>query len=587
MRRGNSAFTLSNIKGHAGGVIWDTLRTAVDFAAHLPRYREILRVLFKHGFADILKLVLLERLLGAETEGVQVPPSASVLENPLPIRLRLALEELGPTFIKFGQMLSTRRDLITDDYYGELSKLQDTVPTFPTGEARRIIEEGFNKPIERLFSRFDDEPIAGASIAQVYRAHLPDRTEVAVKVRRPGITKIIEQDTAILMDFAGFLERHVHELAGLNPRGIVHEFIASMYKEIDFENEASNAERFRKQFENNPHIIVPRIYRELTIPQVLTMDFIKGIPITQTAALLKADVNPVILSENITNLIYEMIFIHGFFHGDPHPGNMTVLKEGVVGLYDYGMMGTLNPTARGSVASLVIGLGEKNHRLTMRAILEMSEEGVIGNSEKMLADVESFSEEHLSCPLREINLGHVLSKLLALLRNNQLRLKASFYMGIKALAQVQNIGISLNPDLNFILLGEPFAERMLRDRLTICQIWRLATHLASETIDLLKKFPYDFRNFYENLKRGKCNIPLEHKIDPQGFEPLRKTLDSISNRLANAILTAAVLICSSIVALAHVPPLVNKVSIPGVAGLCFGVYMCLRLLFSIWRHGGL
>ncbi len=568
-------------------MIWDTLRTAVDFAAHIPRYREILRILFKYGFADVLKLMILERLLGPEGGRIQAPPSQSYQENPVPVRLRLALEELGPTFIKFGQMLSSRRDLITDDYYEELCKLQDSVPTFPTEEACRIIEEELNKPIEKLFSSFDFEPIAGASIAQVYHANLLDGTEVAVKVRRPGITKIIEQDTAILMDFAGFLERHVTDLASLNPRGIVYEFIASLYKEIDFEHEASNAERFREQFEKNSHIVVPQVYRELTTTQVLTMDFIEGAPINRIAKLRKLGVDPVVLSKSITDLIYEMIFIHGFFHGDPHPGNMTVLEDGVVGLYDYGMMGALNPTARESVANLVVGLGERNHQLTMRAILEMSEEGIVDNPEKMLVEMESFSEEHLNRPLREINLAHVFNKLLALLRNNRLRLKSSFYMGIKALGQVQNIGISLNPDLNFILLGEPFAARMLCDRLTICQIWRLIGHLADETVDFLKKFPYDFRTFYENLKRGKCNIPLEHKIDPQGFEPLRKTLDSISNRLANAILTAAVLICSSIVALAHVPPLINKVSVPGTVGLCFGIYMCLRLLFSIWRHGGL
>jgi ubiquinone biosynthesis protein len=567
-------------------VIWGTLRTAVDLATHMPRYREILRVLFKYGFADVLKLVLLERLLGTEGNH-QAPPNKSDLENPIPVRLRRALEELGPTFIKFGQMLSSRRDLITDDYHEELCKLQDSVPTFPTAEARRIIEEGLDQPIEKLFSSFDSEPIAAASIAQVYRANLLDGTEVAVKVRRPGITKIIEQDTAILMDFAGFLERHVTELAGLNPRGIVHEFIASLYKEIDFENEASNAERFREQFEGTPHIIIPEIYGELTTPRVLTMDFIKGQPINRPAKLRELGVDTVVLSENITDLIYEMIFIHGFFHGDPHPGNMTVLKDGVIGLYDYGMMGTLNPTARESVATLVIGLGEKNHQLTMRAIFEMSEEGTVEHPEKMLAEVESFSEEHLNRPLREINLAHVFNKLLALLRNNHLRLKSSFYMGIKALGQIQNIGVSLNSDLNFILMGEPFATRMLRDRFTICEIWRLIGHLAGETADFLKKFPYDFRIFYENLKRGKCNIPLQHKIDSQGFEPLRKTLDSIANRLTNAILTAAVLICSSIMALAHVPPLLNNVSFPGALGLCFGAYMCLRLLFSIWRHGGL
>lgn len=566
-------------------MIWDTLRSAVDFATHMPRYREILHVLFKYGFADILKLVILQKLLGNEP----TPPSTKVevLEDPLPVRLRLALEELGPTFIKFGQMLSSRRDLITDDYYEELCKLQDSVPTFPTKEARRIIEEQLEESIKKVFSEFNDQPIAGASIAQVYRAHLLDGTEVAVKVRRPGIAKVIEQDTAILMDFAGFLERHVTEMAGLNPRGIVQEFIASLHREMDFENEASNAERFREQFDGNPHIMVPEIYRELTTPQVVTMDFVRGTRINSLPQLRKLGVDPVLLSENITDLIYKMIFTYGFFHGDPHPGNMTVLEGGVVGLYDYGMMGTLSPALRESIATLILGLVERDYQLTMRAILEMSEEGVVKHPEKMLIEVESFSEEHLNRPLRELNLAHVFSKLLALLRNHCLRMKSSFYMGIKALVQVQNIGMSLNPDLNFIQRGESYAAKILQTRLAPSTIWKLSCRLLEESVDFLKRFPHDFRTFYESLKRGKYSIPLEHKIDPQGFEPLRKTLDSIANRMTNAILTASVLICSSIVTLAHIPPLLHGVSVPGATGLCFGVYMCLRLLFSIWRHGGL
>ena len=184
-------------------------------------------------------------------------------------------------------------------------------------------------------------------------------------------------------------------------------------------------------------------------------------------------------------------------------------------------------------------------------------------------------------------MGQLFNKLLALLRHNHLRMKSSFYMGIKALAQVQNIGVSLNPDLSFFEQGEPYAAKILQNRLAPSTLWKLSCRLLGESVDFLKRFPHDFRTFYEALKRGKYSIPLEHKIDPKGFEPLRKTLDSIANRLTNAILTASVLICSSIVTLAHIPPIIHGVSAPGLAGLCFGAYMCLRLLFSIWRHGGL
>jgi ubiquinone biosynthesis protein len=201
--------------------------------------------------------------------------------------------------------------------------------------------------------------------------------------------------------------------------------------------------------------------------------------------------------------------------------------------------------------------------------------------------VEAFSEAHLNQPLRDINLGEVLNKLLEMLRHNHLRMKGSFYLGVKAITQVEAIGRSLNPDLNFVKLGEPYATRQLEERYHPARIFSLVRKLFGEGLDFLEDFPHDFRQLYQRIKHGKINIPLQHKIDPEGFEPLRKTLDSIANRLANAILTASVLICSSILVLSGFPPQVGGVPIIGLAGLVWGTYMCLRLVFSIWKHGGL
>ncbi|MEO6846995.1 MAG: hypothetical protein ABI443_05955, partial [Chthoniobacterales bacterium] len=202
-------------------------------------------------------------------------------------------------------------------------------------------------------------------------------------------------------------------------------------------------------------------------------------------------------------------------------------------------------------------------------------------------DVENFSNEHLNHPLKDINLGFVLNRLLEILRKNKLRMKPSFYLGIKALAQVEAIGRTLNPDLNFIVLGEPYATKVIQNKYSPGQVFNLLKHLASESVDFLKVFPHDFRNFYEGFKRGRYNIPIEHKFDPKGFEPFRVTLDSIANRLTNAILTASVLICSSIIILSHIPPQIRGISVIGAIGLIFGMFMCVRLVFSIWKHGGL
>lgn len=568
-------------------MIFDTLRSAVDLYSHLPRYREILSILFKYGFADVLKLVALQHLLKIEDATIKVHSDDAILSKPLPERLRLALEELGPTFIKFGQILSSRRDVITDDYFIELTKLQSGVPPFPGREAKRIIEEELGLPVRDLFRNFQEKPIGSASIAQVHKAELADGTAVAIKIQRPDIEKTIAQDVAILHDLARFVEKHVPEAAGLNPTGVVQEFTDTLQRELDFENEASNAERFAEQFEGNSSIRVPKIYRDRSTPRVLTMDFLHGIPILDTAALTAQGTDPVALAESMTGLIYEQIFDHGFFHGDPHPGNMTVLDDGRIALFDYGMMGKFTPQMRESIALLVSGLGERNHNQTTRSILDLSEEGIAKDQMLLQVEVEKFAEQNLNRPLQDISLGNVLNSLLALLRDNHLRMKPAFYLGIKALAQVEAIGRTLDPELNFIKLGEPYAMRVLVGKFGAGRVGGILKGVALELLDFLRDFPGDFRQLYQSIRRGKISIPLEHKIDPKGFEPLRATLDSIANRLANAILTASVLICSSIVLLASIPPHLGHVSVPGLVGLLFGSYMCLRLVFSIWKHGGL
>lgn len=562
------------------------IRNAVEFATHLPRYNEIIRVLFKYGFADVLKLVALQQVLGVK-DAVLTTHESGLLARPPEERLRLALEELGPTFIKFGQILSARRDLVDNEYYRELCRLQDNVPTFPGREARKIFAEEIGVSVDRAFSEFDDKPIAGASIAQVHRAVTEEGAVVAVKIQRPDIPQLIERDLEILCDLAKFTEKHVPDIAVLDPVGIVNEFADTIRKELDFTHEATNAERFAHQFEGNDDIHVPAVLREFTNGKVLTMEFISGYAVNNADGLKARDIDTIELSERISVLIYEQIFTHGFFHADPHPGNMTVLEGGVVGLYDYGMMGAFSPSFRTTVAQLIAGLAEKDHRQVMHSILSMSDEGSVSDPDRMLRDVEEFSDKNLNQPLYRINLGNTLSNLLDLLRRNRLRMRSSFYLGVKALSQVEAIGRELNPELNFVILGEPYASKLIEHRYHPFHIFNLLKRLASESVDFLEEFPHDFRSLWNRLRRGQVSLPLEHKFDPQGFEPLRTTLDSVANRLTNAILAASVLICSSILILSGIPPHVEGIPLLGLIGLIWGAYMCLRLVLSIWKHGGL
>ena len=559
------------------------LKNAVEFAQHLPRYRTIVGVLWKHGFGDTLKLVALQQLLGFEETASTTGANA----EPMGVRLRLALEELGPTFIKFGQVLSSRRDLLPDDVYWELCKLQDGVPPFDGAEAQAIVEKQLGKPIKELFRTFTLKPISGASIAQVHRARLRGGANVAVKVQRPDIEKVIELDLAILHDLASFAEKHVPDLASINPVGVVKEFSDTLRKELDFTHEAGDAERFSKQFEGNPKIKIPRIYREMTTPRVLTMEFISGMSVRDPEAIEESGIDTVELAESMANLIYQQVFEFGFFHGDPHPGNMFIQPGGVMALIDYGMMGSFTSSFRSSLAQLVSGLATKDHQLVMNAILEISEERYTDKPNKMLEEVQAFSDLHLSQSLKDINLGHVLNKLLDLLRRNKLRMNGSFYLGIKAFTQVEAIGRDLDPNLNFIALGEPYARRLREQKFDFKHMMDVGMRLWTGGIDFLEDFPGDFRNFYQRFKAGKMTIPIEHKINADGFEPMRKTLDSIANRMATAVLAAAVLICSSILILAAMPPVFWGISLFGFLGLIWGGLMGLRLAIHIWKHDGL
>lgn len=563
-------------------------RSAVSFASHLPRYREILGILFKYGFAEVLRLVVLQQLLGFGD--IQIPIHAEgLLSKPLAERMRLALEELGPTFIKLGQILSSRRDLVSEEYYQEFCKLQGNVPPFPLKEVYRVVKDSLGISAKKCFLVFEEKPIGSASIGQVHRAQLKDGTVVAVKVQRPNIKEVIKLDLEILADLASFISKYAPELSGLNPESLVAEFSTVLLRELDFHYEAMNIERFGKQFQDDPNIHVPHVYRDYSSSLVLTMEFLAGLPINNVHALKKHHIAPEVIAERMTGLIYKQIFTFGFFHADPHPGNMVVMLqgEGVIGLYDYGMMGSFTPAFRRNIARLVIGLVQKDYDQVMRSILGMSQEGFVRDSANLLSQVEEFCDQNLVGAINDIHMGVVFTKLLELLRKNHLRMKSSFYLGIKALTQVEAIGQELDPKLNFIMLGGSYATEILTESYKPKRFFKVVHNLLAESIDLMEEIPQDFRLLYTQLKHGKLSIPLEHRIAPQGIEPLRQTLDSVFNRLVNALLTASLLIASSILIHSGIPPKVFGVPILGLLGFCCGLVMGVRLVFSIWQHGGL
>lgn len=567
-------------------MVFDQIKSVVETYHHLPRYREIFLTFFKYGFVDLMKFVHLQKLLEIADRQLN-PKNEELHRKPGAERFRMALEELGPTFVKFGQILSSRRDLINEAFFNELRKLQDAVPPFPGVDAVKIVERELGRPLAEVFKTFDETPIAAASIAQVHRATLLDGGEVAVKIRRPDIEKVIEIDVAILLDVARFLETHVEELSALNPVGVAQEFARVIEREMDFTYEARNMERFAKQFKGNRWIRVPRVHRECSTGAVLTMEYLAGFRMDDPKQLRVNGIDPALLAERISRLIFQQVFRHGFFHGDPHPGNATILAPGELVLYDYGMMGVLSVPFRENIANMVVGLVEKDARVVSRALLGMSEEGYVDEPRLLEGDVEVFAQQYLDCPLKDLKLGFVLNRLLELLISHKLRMKADFYLGVKALTQVEASGRVLDPDLNFVRFGEPYAMQVIESRLDIKQILKDIYVAIGETADFLRGFPMEARDLYERVRSGRYRIPLEHRFDPKGFEPLRSTLNHITNRLAEAVLAAAILVCSSILILADHSSLWNFLPMLGLLGLVIGGGIAFRLIIAIWHSGGM
>ncbi len=548
---------------------------------HLNRYQGILRVLFKYGFSDVLERLHIDQYLESGLQMINRKPREQIDKLSRPERLRMSLEELGPTFIKFGQVLSTRSDFIPPEYLFELAKLQDDVPPFSYEDVESIfLAEMGHKP-EELFAEFKREPVAAASIGQVHEGVLRDGDKVVVKVQRPEIEKIIAVDLEILAHIAALMEKYLEELQGHRPTSIVEEFARTISKEIDYSVEIGNIERFAKQFERSKTIYVPEVYRDLSCERILTMENIQGVKASDVDQLRKQGTDLPLVAERGTNLIMEQIFVHGFFHADPHPGNIFILPDNLICFLDFGMMGRLSRQNRDDFTDLVLYIVARNERKVMESVLKLTNHYEDINRDALSRDLSEMLDRYLYLPLKELDAGKILQDLLELVSRHQIFFKPNFYLMMKAITTVEGVGRILDPDLELLKLAQPFMKKVKSDRLRLNRIAEEAGLATSEYIDLLRDLPEELRSILSQLRQGRMKLEFEHR----GLSDLRVALDQVSNRISFAIVLASLIIGSSLIILSGIPPKWNDIPIIGLIGFLLAGVMGFWLLLSILRHG--
>lgn len=544
---------------------------------HLNRYREVAGILAKHGFGDLLHALRLD----AGFEGFRRRPrdeSATRAE-----RVRLAVEELGPTFVKAGQYMSTRADLLAPEYLHALAKLQDDVPPFPAAQARAVIESELGRPVSRLFARFDDRPLAAASISQIHAARLHDGREVVVKVERPGIRRLVANDLEIMARLAALAEKHSPEWSRRKPTRVIAEIARSLDRELDFALEAAHTERFARQFEDDPTVRVPLVHRALSSSRVLTLERLSGLKADDPAALERAGLDPRVTAETVSDHYLAMIFTHGFFHADPHPGNMFIQPNHVVAYVDFGMTGRLDLATREGLADVIYAVSERDEALLSRSLLALAEYDSAPDARDFESDMAELMDQYAYRPLAEWRLGRMLEQLFQTTARHGVRIPADLFLMVKALTEVESFARNLYPGFDAISASGPYVRRIHEERTSPGRVAERAAEAARESLDLLASAPSELRELIRQARRGRLLLEFEHR----GFEPVLTELDQASNRLAYALLLGALVIGSALLVHAGLPPYWRGVPVLGLGGFTLSAVMAFWLLVAIVRHGRL
>ena len=545
------------------------------------RYNQILRVLLKYGFEDLVyyldkrkQYTFLQNLI----------PKASrkhALLFTKWAKMRLVCEELGPTFVKFGQILSNRPDLIPMELALELEKLQEDVPPMPQKEARKVVETELKGSVEDLFAWFEPEPFASASMAQVHKVTLHSGKRIALKVQRSGIFDIIVEDIKVMYKIAEVLEKRIPSIKSFDPVGLVKHFEYSILKELDFINESINVERFYNNLQKDETIeqfaSAPKVHKEFTTLKVLALEFISGIKIDKIHELSKKGFDTKVIAKRLAISYYKQIFEYGFFHADPHPGNLLVLPNGHIAYLDFGMMGSMLPRDINIFGKLFIAISNKNVKEIIKALQKLSNAIVIANMRDLEFDINEFVEKYYVRDVHKNEMSTILLELKDIIMNHGLKVPTYFFLFARSLVTLEGVIEKLDPDFEQFEIVRPYLRKSATKKFNPIIMGAKVANSIFEIIDYMEDFPSDIKNAIRKINSGKIKVDLSH----QGIDPFVHTLQRITKQLITAIIMVALILIAALFIIYEVHPLWRNVSIIGITSFSIDIILGIRMIINI------
>lgn len=550
--------------------------------SNLSRIRQVAEVLLRYGFEDVVTTTPLRRLVSQSRRLRWLEnDDRPVFETTRWERIRLIIEELGPTFIKLAQALSNRADLLPQALIDEFEKLQSNVPPFPVEEARQIIEAELGRPLAEVFAEFDDVPIGSASIGQVHRARLHTGEEVVIKIQRPGVREKVEGDLRLLHELvrltAGFLRNQ-----GLaNPQDVVEAFERSMTKELDYTSEARSMEQMRKLYEHYDTFYIPQPYRELSTAKILVIEFIDGCKITDKPQLLAWGLSPAVVAETGMDIYLTQIFEFGFFHADPHPGNVLVRPDGTLVLIDFGMVGKLTKQQKYAFAGVFIGMARQDARSMALNFRRLALSSDIPDMRAFEADLGQLIEDFAVLDVKDMSMSDLADSLQGIIYQYKLQVPGAVFLILRALVILEGIGKVLHPSFNTFEFVRPYGARIVKEQYSPANLLNEAEYTGTQLLALLQALPTDLRQIMRKISKGDLRV----KVELSGYSTLLRKADHLVSRTILALLTLGSTVFAGFSLLGHYPPEMPYYrGLPVITWYSLGATALLLLLLTLPRR---